>query len=166
MKKNDMYKDLAIFDIKKTDPCVFQSQNEDKCGRNEHFQSEREIYGFDSRETWELHYTTILWLYAHLKRYRKWGKIIDMDGKEAHHYTVKIIKKDKHRNYICYEKGRYHKIQFQTKKRNLPYGKIIDLICEYFTQAILHWEEEESLANAFAKKGMKLYAEILPSLWW
>lgn len=51
MKKKDMYKDLAPFGILKTNPCVFQTQEKDPAGRQEHFEEQREIYGFDSRET-------------------------------------------------------------------------------------------------------------------
>lgn len=166
MKKKDMYKDLATFGILKTSPCVFQSQEKDPAGRQEHFEKQRDIYGFDSRETWELGYTTILWLYAHLMRYREWGKCIDMDGKEAHHYSVKIIQKDKDENYLYRTKEESEKIRFQTQKQYLPYGEIIDIICEYFSYAITNWYGKELLSCALAEKGMKLYAEILPSLWW
>ena len=37
--------------------------------RDELFEKEREIYGFDSRETWSLDYVFYMWLYERLKMY-------------------------------------------------------------------------------------------------
>lgn len=45
MKKKDMYKDLAPFGILKTNPCVFQTQEKDPAGRQEHFEKQRDICG-------------------------------------------------------------------------------------------------------------------------
>lgn len=58
-------KDLGI---KETD--TPQGWNPDD-SRQEKWKQEREIYGFDSRETWSLDYTFRLWLYERLSMYNE-----------------------------------------------------------------------------------------------
>ena len=39
--------------------------------RNQKWEKEREQYGFDERETWDLCFTFFCWLYERLKRYKE-----------------------------------------------------------------------------------------------
>ena len=39
--------------------------------RNQKWEKEREQYGFDERETWNLDFTFFCWLYERLKRYKE-----------------------------------------------------------------------------------------------
>lgn len=167
-----IFKDLQKFDKEKIEQtCLFNTRQKDTTGRKELFKEQRKEYGFDERETWALSYTSILWLYCHLKRYKDWGSIVAMDDENAHQYTLKIIKKDKNNNYmhdIIVDEDGYNKIKFKKEKITLPYGKIIDLICEYFEYFINYADDfdHEYLAHCLAGEGMKLYGKILPSLWW
>ncbi len=170
MKK--LYKDLRKFDEEKIDKVLlFNTKEEFDKDRKELFKNQRKKYGFDERETWALNYTSILWIYCHLKRFRDWGSMVAMDDENAHQYTLKIIKKDKNNNYmydITVDEDGYNKIKFKKEKITLPYGKIIDLICEYFEYFINYADDfdHEYLAHCLAGEGMKLYGKILPSLWW
>ena len=48
--------------------------------RDELFEKEREIYGFDSRETWSLDYVFYMWLYERLKMYIEYaGEIVNLN---------------------------------------------------------------------------------------
>ena len=38
--------------------------------RNQKWEKEREQYGFDERETWNLDFTFFCWLYEHLRKYK------------------------------------------------------------------------------------------------
>lgn len=46
--------------------------------RQEVWKAQRELYGFDERETWNLNYTFNLWLYERLKMYKEYADI-DLD---------------------------------------------------------------------------------------
>ena len=39
--------------------------------RNQKWEKEREQYGFDERETWNLDFTFFCWLYEHLRKYKE-----------------------------------------------------------------------------------------------
>lgn len=174
MKK--VYKDLRKFKKKQIDKTLlFNTRQKDKTGRHEMFMEQRKKYGFDERETWALNYTSILWLYTHLKRYRKWGGIVEMDDSEwAHNYILNIIKKDKKGNYLYKEVTNTYlgeeltELEFERELVKLPYGKIIDIICEYFEYYINHGDDTnyEELAYYLVGEGIKLYGDILGSLWW
>lgn len=167
-----VYKDLRKFDKEKIDKtCLFNTRKKDDTGRKELFKDQRKKYGFDERETWCLSYTSILWLYTHLKRYKDWGSVVAMDDENAHQYTLKIIKKDGNGNYIYKEKideDGFKTVKFKKEKVTLPYGKIIDLICEYFGYYINYADDADKskIAYPLAEDAMRLYGKIIPSLWW
>ena len=49
-------------------------------GRWEKWKGERETYGFDSRETWDLSYVFHLWLYEHLMMFKEHAaEVVDLD---------------------------------------------------------------------------------------
>lgn len=170
-----LYKDLRNFDKKIDKSVVFNTTEKDTTNRHELFMDQRKEYGFDERETWCLGFTSILWLYAHLKRYREWGSCVEMDDPNyAHTYEIERIKKDKDGKYI-YKKieyppdsYQYPEAKFEKETVILPYGVIIDLICEYFEYYIKNEDDWEInvLTEGLAKEGLRLYSQILSSLWW
>ena len=94
-----------------------------------------------------------------------------MDDENAHQYTLKIIKKDGNGNYIYKEKideDGFKTVKFKKEKVTLPYGKIIDLICEYFGYYINYADDADKskIAYPLAEDAMRLYGKIIPSLWW
>lgn len=153
------YKNIEKFINKRNYCSMFLTKEEDRVGRNEIFKEQRKKYGFDERETWDMGFTTILWLYSHLERYKTWS-IVELYSDHAHHYVVSVFQKDGENEFIWNKK----KEKYKKEKKDLSLGQIIDTILEYFE---IYLEDQENLDNyVFAKEGMKLYGEILPSLWW
>ena len=104
-------------------------------------------------------FTTILWLYSHLERYKAWS-IVELYSDRSHHYVVSVFQKNDKNEFMWNEK----KEKYKKEKKNLSLGQIIDTILEYFE---IYLEDQENLYNyVFAKEGMKLYGEILTSLGW
>lgn len=187
-----MHKDLKnIKNIKKRKEFVYNPTTKEKDKKRRRlFKEQKEKYGFDEREIWNLEFTTITWLYAHLKRLKKWGHS-DLYGDNIFGYCkVDFIKKDKENNYVynvvldSYEyadpetgekgKNEFHKIEFEFEEKKVCYGYVIDEILEYFEYFLNNYDshfdydldfEHRNLVMALAKEGMKLYAEILPYLW-
>lgn len=171
-KKPIIYKDLIPFKNKIDQTVLFNTKEKDKTGRHERFMKQRKKFGFDERETWCLAYTTILWLYTHLKRYKAWCCVELYDEDFAHQYRIPVIDKDKDNNYIYDKikttynnKDTYSELKFKITEKELTIGQTIDLICEYF-EIYINEKKDEELNYALAEHGMKLYAQILSSLWW
>lgn len=165
-----MYKDLEGLVGSMCKDTIFNTTEIDGCGRQEHFEEQRKTYGFDAREIWSMGFTTITWLYAHLKRFKEWCPF-DLYGEDAHVYMVNIVLKDGD-NYL-YDKvetrynddeNYYSEIVFKKEKKELTVGEIIDIIIEYF-EYYLKSENDIPVEAQLAEEGMKLYAEILQSLW-
>lgn len=168
-----IFKDLQKFDKEKIEKtCLFNTKEKDDTGRHKRFMKQRKKYGFDERETWCLGYTSALWLYCHLKRFRDWGSVIEMDDIDetsSDNYIIKIVKKDKNGNYIYKEKIDENKyIKLEKEKVKLPFGKVIDIICEYLEYFINYADDDKKskIAYSLVKEAMKLYGDIIGSLCW
>lgn len=172
-KQNIIYKDLLPFKDNIFESTLFNTKAKDKVGRQELFKSQRQTYGFDERETWNLNFTSVLWIYAHLKRYLDWACVELYDTKVCHMYTVPVVAKDPAGKYLYdievveLESGLKHReLNLKTYDEELSEGKIIELICEYLEQCIQSDYLDDELGFALAQHAIKLYADILPSLWW
>lgn len=172
-KQNIIYKDLLPFKDNICETTLFNTKVKDRVGRQELFKSQRQTYGFDERETWSLEQTSVLWIYTHLKRYLDWACVELYDEEVCHMYNVKIVSKDQLGNYLYdwvdieTKSGiNYRKLRLQTYYEELSEGKIIELICEYLEQYIQADFIDNRLELALAQHAIKLYADILPSLWW
>lgn len=125
------------------------------------YDQQREKYGFDERELWDLDTTTILWLYAHLKRFKEYEYAENLKGEYAHKYNIKIISKINN-EYIYNEETK----DFEYIEETLKIGNIIDIILEYFKSFLVNEEDyNDDIQNALGREGMRLYGTILPSLW-
>lgn len=171
MKK--VYKDLTKFDKEKIDKTLlFNTKQKDDTGRKELFKDQRKKYGFDERETWCLGYTSILWLYCHLKRFKDWSsgiEIYNIDETSGDNYIIEIVKKDKNGNYIYKEKLDKNKyITLEKEEMKLPFGKVIDIICEYLEYFIKYADDDKKskIAYSLVKEAIKMYGLIIHSLWW
>lgn len=175
MKK--LYKDLRKFDEEKIDKVLlFNTKEEFDKDCKELFKNQRKKYGFDERETWALNYTSILWIYCHLKRFRDWGSMVEMeDIDETSHdnYVINIVKKDKNGDYIYKEIiDENHYIILEKESVKLPFGKVIDIICEYLEYFINYADDNDDdrnkskIAYSLVKEAIKLYGLIIPSLHW
>ena len=108
--------------------------------RDELFEKEREIYGFDSRETWSLDYVFYMWLYERLKMYIEYaGEIVNLN---------------------------YHKFDF--KGEEYTQLELINMMIErlesYFKKEDLFVSSEEEYEPI--KEIGEIWALVLPAMWW
>lgn len=115
------------------------------CGDNDDRKSrwdkQKELYGFDERETWALETTFIEWLYSHLKMYLDiGGEIIDLD----------------------FYKFEYKGEQY-TQRECI---KIILSACEKFLKTEdPFWRDCNSTVQDMIDT-IKLFADMFPAMWW
>ena len=108
--------------------------------RDETFEKEREIYGFDSRETWSLDHVFYMWLYERLKMYKEYaGEIVDLN---------------------------FHK--FVYKEKEYTQLELINMMIErlesYFKKEDLFVSSEEEYEPI--KEIGEIWALVLPAMWW
>ena len=108
--------------------------------RDETFEREREIYGFDSRETWSLDYVFYMWLYERLKMYIEYaGEIVNLN---------------------------FHK--FVYKEKEYTQLELINMMIErlesYFKKEDLFVSSEEEYESI--KEIGEIWALVLPAMWW
>ena len=132
MKRNKYLDDLGI-------PCEKQGLNhypgkEDK--RAKHWKKERQKYGFDSRETWNLDSFMAEWVYSHLKHYKKCA-CVDLT---------------------------HHKFDFDGT--TYTEAEAIDYITERLGKYIQADGWVDGVTQQEASKAFALLGEILPTLGW
>lgn len=177
-KKKDkfIYRDLIKFKDKINYTSMYNTLEEDKTGRKERFQKQREDFGFDEREIWNLNNTTIMWLYAHLKRFVAWNCCDLYDKDRTNMYLVKRILKDEDGFYMYdkidfvrnddTENESYTMVKFKKEEVRLSIGEIIDLILEYFEYYLNDRNKDGyGIYTDIGEYGMRLYGEILGCLW-
>ena len=108
--------------------------------RDELFEEERKIYGFDSRETWSLDYVFYMWLYERLKMYIEYaGEIVNLN---------------------------FHK--FVYKEKEYTQLELINMMIErlesYFKREDLFVSSEEEYEPI--KEIGEIWALVLPAMWW
>ena len=135
MQKNKYLDDLGL---KQEEYGINFTKDNDK--RKTEWEQQREVYGFDERETWNMGTTFIEWLYSHLKMYDE----------------VNIVNTN------------YHTFEFQGK--TYTQQELMDLImekCEYF---LLNQDKPdlnlENKAYEEAKIAIQAFAEVFPAMWW
>ena len=107
--------------------------------RQAQWQSERDTYGFDERETWDLQFTFFLWLYERLKMYVfAASPNIDLN----HHRFV------------------YNETSYTQQQ-------MIDMMLErlefYFSDKYQRYDQEQ---QPYIEEIAKLWATVLPAMWW
>ena len=106
--------------------------------RQERWQEQREIYGFDDRETWSLDFAFYLWLYERLKMY------LDV-------------------NFVDLE---FHKFEYEGEE--LTQQECIDRMikgCEVYFKLDDDWnisEEDKKMIDDVTK----IWAIVWPAMWW
>lgn len=93
-------------------------------------------YGFDSRETWSLDYTFVLWLYQRVKMYND--------------ITNNIIDKNHHK--------------FNYREKEYSQQEMINILlnkCEKYIK-----DDKEDLKNELVKEITDIWGIIILSMWW
>ena len=108
--------------------------------RDELFEKEREIYGFDSRETWSLDYVFYMWLYERLKMYIEYaGEIVNLN-------FHKFVYKEKEYTQLELINMMIERLESYLKKEDL---------------FVLSEEEYEPI-----KEIGEIWSLVLPAMWW
>lgn len=121
--------------------------NEENTERSERWKEQRQLYGFDDRETWSLDVYFAEWLYSHLMMYKEYaGEVINLkfykftwDNKEITQLEAIDMLINAAKDYILAE-SKYMK--------NVIASEMVKLIFEEFY------------------KLMPLWGMILPHMWW
>ena len=170
-KKSKKHEYLNQIGIKSTETCIFNTaeiemKNGKKTKRQKRFAKQREKYGFDERETWALDYTLATWLHSHLKMYLE----VSIVNLEFHHFDIPVLEP------IPEEEREYHDINKTLPKqctrevmKNVTQKEAINLMIEYLERYIKHGydcDANETLADESMKCAMKIWTEVLPTMWW
>ena len=112
--------------------------NTDK--RYKKWMKEREKYGFDSRETWNLDRIFVEWIYTRFKMYKEvGGEVVDLS---------------------------YHKFPYTTKSgktKELTQLQAINKVLNYCEKYL---KADFIDAEFFPKNIWDLLGELMPSMWW
>ena len=121
--------------------------------RDEAFEKEREIYGFDSRETWSLDYVFYMWLYERLKMFVEiGGQIVDLnynkfDFKGEEYTQLELI------NMMIERLEYYLKDTIEDK-------------CDEYEKKGLSYSDAYKKAYEPVKEIGEIWALVLPAMWW
>lgn len=165
--------------IKDDHICVPSTTDDDNGSkRMELFIKEREEYGFDQRETWSLDFTAALWLYEHLKMYKK-VSCVDLS---YHRFDIKkVIVSDR----IWSEKkvSEIEKHITKSEPVEMTQEEAVSLCCSYLEHYIRTEERQkkaekehkesrfaalvqEAIDAVEAAQAFHIFAELMPAMWW
>lgn len=122
---------------------------------------EKTIYGFDSRETWNLDQSMIEWLYSHLMMYKEYAHI-DMT---YYKFDIPVLHSIPEAEKDMYETYYVEQIEKHTQ------GESIDLCIKYlkFNLVNADYAFNNEIAGKRIEKvrcALKILGEIFPALWW
>jgi hypothetical protein len=161
-----MHKYLNDIGIKSDDIGIF---NTERIEPDSYFQQEKDKHSFDSRETWDLGYTSATWLYEHIYMYKEMaGKVVNLN---ANRYKIPVLHelyKGEWRYTRCSSlPDTYYKeiLEYHTEE------ECIDIIIEYLkyyltTISEAKLREQELKAYENLQCAFKIYAVIIPMMWW
>lgn len=117
-------------------------------------QKEREFYGFDQRETWNLDETFAAWAYSHLRRLMDASGDFINWGDERYLVDIPSVDERWRIDYIFTEK--------------VTLKKAIEIMLEHFefylqNKCII---ETEDLASKHLSYAASIWGIVLTSLWW
>lgn len=105
--------------------------------RQERWRHEVEIYGFDERETWALNLTFYLWLYERLKRFVE----------------------------VCCINLDFHKFEYNGAE--YTQGQLIDMMIERLEFSFKkEYNDFDEKQYAYVSEIEKIWAIVLPAMWW
>ena len=105
--------------------------------RQEQWKEEREVYGFDERETWSLDFSFRLWLYERLKRYLD-VSCVDLE---------------------------YHKFDYNGNK--YTQRQMIEMMLERLEFSFKpEYNDFDDKQFEYVSEVGKIWAIVLPAMWW
>lgn len=105
--------------------------------RQTQWKEERDVYGFDERETWALDYSFYLWLYERLKRF------ID----------------------VCCIDLDYHKFEYNGNE--YTQRQLIDMMLERLEFSFKpEYNDLNEVQYNYVSEIEKIWAVVLPAMWW
>jgi len=120
-----------------TNYCRLLENKEDD--REANWEKERQIYGFDNRETWSLDFTFYLWLYERLMMYKEIGG-----------QTVDLT---------------YHRLEYKNKEYTQLelIDEMLTRLRFCFSEEYDEWNEEH---YKYVHEIEAIWAIVLPAMWW
>lgn len=102
---------------------------------------EREIYGFDERETWAIDRYFVEWLYSHLMMYLdRTDSVIDLE---------------------------FYKFKFESKEYTQKEAILFIVnACKNYLLIKSEYNEEYIDILKDVQRAIKLFADIFPAMWW
>ena len=135
-----------------------------------------EKYGFWDSDTWNLDFTTALWVYEHLMSYRDTvSEIIDMSDKVSIHLIhprTDAAESELRDAVINRGKKDVKKIIFKSETRRMSVydaiGAITDDFARYLTNNDTYKDAllKDFENTAYLQNAMHNYTDLLPGLWW
>lgn len=172
MKQRHYY--LNKLGIKSDDPCIFNTGNRQDSQKQ--YKKERLKHGFDSRELWSMEYTSACWLYEHINLYKeKAGKIVDLN---FFTYYIPILYEIPNDELEYIEGSKLPKKYLQEQIETRTQLEAINFIIQYLEFYLKHETDEETeedldkinkneqIVYEYLQGAFRIYAEILPSMWW
>ena len=126
------------------------------CGRSKAWKEQREIYGFDDRETWNWNSDYMDYVYLHLKRYNE-VNIVDLEFHHVKHNGVEYsIQEAIDKILYWYEHTFYPNKELKYEDF---YKENNEESYKTFAEAVTKWNDE-------LEDMLILFARIIGFLWW
>ena len=161
-----MHKYLNELGIKSTDPCIFNTKDDDnKSERLQRLETERMMHSFDSRETWALNFTSATWLYEHLKCYLDNADLVV--NLNFYSFDIPVLE------CIPYEDMAYqgeHAVCYcKEHTEHMTQKEAIKTIIKYLEKYLVteeYNEQELEKALEYLSCAFKIYSIIIGAMWW
>lgn len=135
---------------------------------------ERDTFGFDSREIWNLDSTSAMWLYSHLKMYLAIAdKHINLFEKGAHEYTIPVLKPLPKDKLVCRPGWNYPEDFYYETNKNMYVGDAICYVIAYLETYLKTTHshkctttEQDIKVSRILTQAFKIYSIIINSIWW
>lgn len=133
----------------------------DNDSRYKTWNEEKALYGFDSRETWNLDQIMIEWLYSHLMMYKeKASQVINLN---YYKFDIPVLHMNNKNEQDSNPTWYITQIEEHTEL------EAIELCVKYFKYYLVNKDLNLACEERSTEKvrcALKILAEIFPALWW
>lgn len=155
--------------ISQTSRCFIPStdDNSTKDSLVEQYMEEREEIGFDSRETWQMHFTFACWLYEHLRAFQDFAR--DSGSLKYRKFNVPIVLELPDEGPLK-NGGPYTKTVIETLSQEECIVVILSYLKDYIQKdhedISGSWLRYDAIIHEKLQCAAKIWAIILPYMWW